>query len=758
MPLPLPILDDRNFEQLLEEAKRRIPSFTPEWTNFGIESDPGLTIVQLFAFLTESLLYRANRIPDLNRSKFLQLLGIQIQPASSADGIIHIQNERASLASLPLNGGVVVSAGNVDFLTRDAVNVLPLEAIVYYKRSIGSKDSRYEAFKKSYVALQAAKQAAEAEEDTAETGASGSPAAGESSDLIFYETLPMPLPTPNNPTPSLDLASEPSDRSIYLALLTPANAVGQNDKIRVAIANQILSIGVVPALDGEVPPLLPQRPAARPAPTSHLIYEIPNVQLGPPVANYNRLTPLQAPDVLNAIGIVQVRLPGVDSLQKWEFTDPLDEGTGDFPPRLEDQTIARRLITWIRLRLPATSDKSVSAAPANAKLTWVGINATRVYQAVPVVNELLGTGSGEPDQVVTLANTPVRPESIRVIVQGANTTGELWRLTDDLLSAGVEEKVFTLDPESGQICFGDGLHGARPQPSERLLASYEYGGGAQGNVGIGAIKASRDNRLQGGYKIENPVPTSGGNRGETVAQAERRIPQVPRHRDRLVTQEDFHDIALRTPGVDIGRAEVLPLFAPGPPPDDSAFGVVTVMVIPQFDPLDPLWPKPDRLFLQRVCDYLDPRRLVTTEIYVRGPDYVPVYISVGLQVQGGYFQDLVRQTVHDRLHGYLSSLPPGGPEGMGWPLKKRLIKKDLEAVVTRVPGVEFVDSLELGVGSAVDSPYQDLTDLQLPKLMGLNVTVGTAEPLALVFGAAGAQPAPGKPPAPTPVPVSKATC
>src|SRR5207302_5390410 len=102
MPLQLPVLDDRTFEQLLEEAKRRIPVHTPEWTNFGMESDPGLTIVQLFAFLTDNLLYRANRIPERNQLKFLQLLGVSLRPAAPADGLITISNERGPVEALPL--------------------------------------------------------------------------------------------------------------------------------------------------------------------------------------------------------------------------------------------------------------------------------------------------------------------------------------------------------------------------------------------------------------------------------------------------------------------------------------------------------------------------------------------------------------------------------------------------------------------------------------------------------------------------------
>src|SRR5215469_1237917 len=102
MPLTVPVLDDRNFEQLLAEAKRRIPSFTPEWTNFGLDSDPGITLVQVFAFLTDALLYRANRYPETNHAKFLQLLGIPLRPAAAAQGMAVIHNVSGPVAPLLL--------------------------------------------------------------------------------------------------------------------------------------------------------------------------------------------------------------------------------------------------------------------------------------------------------------------------------------------------------------------------------------------------------------------------------------------------------------------------------------------------------------------------------------------------------------------------------------------------------------------------------------------------------------------------------
>ena len=87
MPLQIPNLDDRRYQELLDSALARIPVHTPEWTNFN-RSDPGVTLIEVFAFLTESLLYRANQIPERNRRKFLSLLDIPLQPASSAKGIV----------------------------------------------------------------------------------------------------------------------------------------------------------------------------------------------------------------------------------------------------------------------------------------------------------------------------------------------------------------------------------------------------------------------------------------------------------------------------------------------------------------------------------------------------------------------------------------------------------------------------------------------------------------------------------------------
>lgn len=83
MTLYHPQLDQRTFQDLVDEAKRRIPSLTPEWTDHNV-SDPGVALIELFAWLTESLLYRVNQMPERLYIKFLELMGITLHPPAPA--------------------------------------------------------------------------------------------------------------------------------------------------------------------------------------------------------------------------------------------------------------------------------------------------------------------------------------------------------------------------------------------------------------------------------------------------------------------------------------------------------------------------------------------------------------------------------------------------------------------------------------------------------------------------------------------------
>ena len=80
MSIPQPTLDDRTYADLADEARRLIVTYDPEWTNHN-PSDPGITLLELFAYSTELLLYRMNRVTVDVRGKFLKLLAPGVVPS-----------------------------------------------------------------------------------------------------------------------------------------------------------------------------------------------------------------------------------------------------------------------------------------------------------------------------------------------------------------------------------------------------------------------------------------------------------------------------------------------------------------------------------------------------------------------------------------------------------------------------------------------------------------------------------------------------
>jgi len=739
MPLPVPKIDDRNFRQILAEALARIPVHNPEWTNFN-DSDPGVTLLQLFAFMSENLLYRCNQVPERNRKKFLQLLGLNLQPATAAECLVVFMNERGPIDAVTLPAGMELQAGKVPFRTTRGLDVLPVAAQIFYKKPISAE---------RLARLQQA-----APEAFAIEPAEATPR--------FYETASMPLPANNAALPELDLAQDTLDGSLWIALLARSEALVE--QTRAALANKTLSLGILPALATTPRVLRPGGPVSdenqtvlrflRPdAPPGGLLGPEPETR----VARYRELDSRTETPILEKPGIVEIKLPAAESLQTWQNLEPGEAGTGDFPPPIEDTNIASRLVTWIRIQLPDAQAGAEMPAHMHVRLSWIGINAAPVVQQAFVPLEVLGKGTGEPDQVFQLANTPVIVEPadrVQILVDG-----EPWSMIDDLFAAGPEEdtlaaaqagserpvRVFQIDPQSGEVRFGDGAHGARPPRGAVIQARYYYGGGREGMVGIGAINKAAS--LPPGLKLANQIPAWGGDEAETVAEAEKRIPAYLRERDIMVTAEGFKEVTLRTPGVDLGRVDVIPLFNPELPNALSP-GVVTVMVIPKYDPLQPETPMPDQLFLDTICDYLEPRRLLTTEVHVRGPEYHDIFVSIGIEVVPGNAFAPVREAVAAHIREYLSPLK-GGREKAGWPRNKNVLALELLAEAARVPGVAYVRQVRLADAEHEDAQEIPLENLQLPRLTAISVGLGDARPL--LEAAAGLPPAPSVKISPVPV-------
>lgn len=83
MPIRPPNLDDRRYDDLLREARALIPQYCPEWTNLS-DADPGMTLVQLFSWMTELIIFRLNQVPDKTYIHFLNFIGEERRPARPA--------------------------------------------------------------------------------------------------------------------------------------------------------------------------------------------------------------------------------------------------------------------------------------------------------------------------------------------------------------------------------------------------------------------------------------------------------------------------------------------------------------------------------------------------------------------------------------------------------------------------------------------------------------------------------------------------
>jgi len=757
MAATAPNLDNRRYQDLLDETLARVPVHTPEWTNFN-KSDPGVTVVELFAFLTENILYRANQMPDRNRRKFLRLLGIALRPASPAGGMVTIRNDRGPLQAVTLGAGLEVRAGEVPFRTQMGLDVLPIEAQVYYKRRLASPSQElrdyYELLYSSYGGKIP-------------------------TDPELYETVPLD----EKAASAIDLGGDAVDRSLWIGLF--ARKGGETGRqledllrdTRKQLDGRTLTLGVVPAVD-EVTVRLTPAGKANLQDEPALVFERPDVpndgkvQKGAdnePAPAYKRMTPRLNVDLLSDPGVVQLTLPAADELTLWRDLDPLESGVGDLPPAIDDTKLAGRLVTWIRMRCTVAG---------RARILWAGANAVPVTQRARVVGEPLADGTGQPDQVRRLSKAPVLEDSVSIdVVYDGRKDTDSWKVIDDLLAAGPEivtedlrmppgretkgsaaPNFFAIDAVAGEIRFGDGAHGRRPPGGAKLYATYDYSVGAAGNVGAGAINAGPT--LPSGFVVTNPVRTWGGADAENEGDGERQIRRHLQHRDRLVTAADFEAIAYRAPGVDVGRVDVLPAFHPGLAPNQpgGAPGVVTLMVIPAHDLKQPDAPIPDRLFLNTLCRYLDPRRLVTTELILCAPIYKGIWVSVGIDVVAGKsiaeVVDAVKQHIKDFLAPVrkaglpdttdLLTAPQRVATDRGWRLRTAVSSRVLLAEAARVDGVSSVSDVLLSEGDKAPQSSIEMQGLELPRLLGISVVVGEPEPLDALRGQPVATQTPGK--------------
>lgn len=608
MPITSPQLDDLVFDRTVQELVRRIPVYAPEWTNYN-QSDPGITLIQLFAYLAEQIAYRLNQIPEKNYIELLKLLGITLEPAlPSTSQIALLLSDPSTLTAYTLSAGAKVnaSAGSPPptFETQADVDVTPAEVnlmmttanpLVYdllylspgqYAQlpstppQVPSTDNslmnvvwdgktpKLATMPQNPVSLLEPTQGYFwIGVDLNALLAAGFRGVSVTMTVQFDDDEQPSLTADQTCAPgSIDVESPPVIDWLYYFDATAGAMQQVTGRITDTTAQFTQSGAItftVPLTIGPITTWQPLQAPVNPTPLQACVAFAQSMQTGmaglvgqnnPPVS-----PPPPAPQPALNFTASQYGTVITSALQSLQQNATATPPIGNpLAPSLQSAPDA-----WFRITLAA-----LPASGQRPKIRIVTFNAVAVKQVQTAGNELLGKGNGRPGQSFTLANDDVVDGSLSVAMQeDVDPTTPLvsWTEVPTLDTAGPLDSVYTLDAEAGVITFGDGTNGRIPPlvpgTGDIVALTYEYGGGSAGNIGVGTITTVASS-APGVSQVVNFVAATGGRDAETLDQAKIRARKLLSSRDRAVTVDDFVWIASQTPAVNVGRVTVIPLQRP----------------------------------------------------------------------------------------------------------------------------------------------------------------------------------------------------
>ena len=435
------------------------------------------------------------------------------------------------------------------------------------------------------------------------------------------------------------------DRSLWIALLGRADAAGPdpNDPwkpVRDESAGRTLTLGLVPALDAVQTRARARRPGAaersprlRDAATGGRRHDRRATLTGGRRRATASSSRAPTSTCSRRRASCSLPCPRPTSIGMWSDLDPLEGGVGDLPPTLDDAALADRLITWLRVRATGAARARIAVgrhqrrarAPTRAHDRRAA--GRRRRHARPDAPAVARAGAGRIRSRSSRRSTRPGAALERDRRPGGGRAGSAGDRTRGFRPARpppprAPTEVFVADHEAGTLTFGDGLRGRRLPLGARVFASYEFCQGAAGNVATrrDQQRAAAALRLHG---RQSGAHLGRGGCGDASSTARSRSSAFCS----IAIAWSASAISRRSPGarpgVDVGRIEVLPpsIRTCSPNEPGAAPGVVTVMAIPQFDPVSRTRRVPTGCSSTRLCRYLDPRRLVTTELIVRGPIY-----------------------------------------------------------------------------------------------------------------------------------------
>ncbi len=649
MPLSAPKLDDRHFQDLVDEAKKRIPHYNKEWTDHNV-SDPGVTLIELFAWMTDILLYRVNQVPDLHYIRFLEMLGITLKGPVPAHTPITFWLAAPQPNTVLIPSGTEVSSTQTEtekpviFTTDVDFRINPPNLTNILSRVAASDPS-----KKTYRAQNIRR---------LDAGFEG---------FEVFTSVPQ------------------VDDALYFGF--------SND-----LSHHLLGFEMEfdPAGGAGIDPTLPPYIWEASTGDSDTHWEICEVDM-------------DTTRGMNGIGRIRIHLPAMgkykvnDMEQFWvrvriKEINASDEREGMHAYRLSPRLRKVQVASW-GCTVPATHAQKVVRE-------FLGISDGSPGQRIQLKSHpILERKKGE-NLVVQVESGPVKTW---VEVENFSDSSAMdLHYTLDSNSGEIRFGPAVRQPD-GTIK----LYGAVPDRSANLLfEQYRFGGGQEGNVQariLNTLKTSIPFIAQ----VSNRQPGWGGLDAESLASAMMRAPAMLRSRDRAVTESDFEFLARQSIPAAIGRVKCLqpsPGDAARVVPGQVYVLVIPRLPKPE-GKLDPqlLTLKPEDV--AALSDYLDQRRLLTTRLDIRPPAYQWVSVKVKMRSAPGSDQSTVEQEVLSRLYRYLNPLT-GGPDGNGWPFGRHLFISDVYQCLQGVANVLFIRSVEMSSarpdGAPVGDPVESL--------------------------------------------------
>jgi hypothetical protein len=671
MTLPKPDLDDRRFGDLAREGQLLIPRSAPAWTDHNL-SDPGITLLELFAWLTEVSLYRLNLVTPRHRLAYLALLGTRPRPPQASSVYLAFQ----SPFDLELGSGTPVTTrvngkevpfelGTGGWVTRaDLRRVVVDERTGIYDRSGENlREGRH------YAPFGLRVQPGSAL--CLGFAFPGGPPQGRLSLLVTLHEADLARPGSHFDEPGMDF----TNGTLRWEYCTGADARGWSAGWQ----------PVVPAYDGTRAlkrsglVLFPDLPGWRDsllaiAPSPPLLFWLRCVVDDTGFEYPPRIESIR-PTVFPAVQGISLPRGGGGTAgpgtlvadgtphQAFELGEPLDRDAtvlvtvhdipslnGFSPEEIADRLYLDRVAArGLALALEASWNDPSSRFTPRAMAAALGIPEL-------LARDILGLVAREYTEV------------------------------PDLGDSGPGDDHFVLDRAAGRVHFGNGVHGTIP--AARSEIRFRLGGGREGN-----LPAGREWQVEGlpGLSILNPGEASGGAPAETLAEAVKRCLVDLRTPSRAVTSGDFEELAKNTPGLRVAVARAVPDTAAGP---GELTGTVTVVVLPAAIPGTECPPAPSAGFLGAVCRHLDRHRLLGTAVRVTGPDIIRVSVQLTAVPARGAHRENLRGAILDRLRSFINPYT-GGPEGKGWPIGRPVYPSEIFDEIDQLDGVECVTRVRI---------------------------------------------------------------